>query len=275
MNQHLQFLMGIVVLLCLSNCEGAHSAPRQNTNPPAPDPSTTITVATAANVQFAMKELIEIFEKDRKVEVKSVISSSGKLTAQIMEGAPYDVFVSADMKYPKTLLKQGAAQGEVKVYAYGILVAWSLNPLRLTETPEYLLAGQIHKIAIANPRIAPYGKQSLNYLNTYGVYEQVKPKLVYGESIAQTNQYIMTKAVDVGLTAKSVVLSPGLKGKGYWVELPDSSYNPIQQGVVITKNGQEHHPEQSLNFYTFLFSEEARQIFRKYGYKLPPVEKMQ
>ncbi len=207
--------------------------------------------------------------------MESVISSSGKLTAQIMEGAPYDIFVSADMEYPKALLEQGAARGEVKIYAYGTLVAWSLNPLLLSETPEYLLAGQIHKIAIANPRIAPYGKQSLNYLNTYGVYEQVKPKLVYGESVAQTNQYIMTKAADVGLTAKSVVLSPGIKGKGVWVELPDSSYAPIQQGAVITKHGQEHHPQQSLSFYAFLFSEEARQIFRKYGYKLPPVEKMQ
>lgn len=275
MNQHLQFLMGIVILLCLSNCEGAHSAPRQNTDPPAPDPQTTITVATAANVQFAMKELIAVFEEKRKVEVKSVISSSGKLTAQIIEGAPYDIFVSADLDYPKTLLEQGAARGEAKVYAYGTLVAWSLSPLRLEATPEYLQSTQIHKIAIANPRIAPYGEQSLNYLNTYGVYEQVKPKLVYGESIAQTNQYIMTKAVDVGLTAKSVVLSPGIKGKGVWVELPDSSYAPIQQGAVITNYGQKHHPQQSLSFYTFLFSEEARQIFRKYGYKLPPVEKMQ
>ena len=93
--------------------------------------------------------------------------------------------------------------------------------------------------------------------------------LIYGESIAQTNQYITSKAADVGLTAKSVVLSPEVKGQGRWLELPDSSYTPIEQGVVITRYGNERHARESLTFFTFLFSETAQKIFLKYGYKLP------
>jgi molybdate transport system substrate-binding protein len=231
---------------------------------------TTITVAAAANVQFAMKELVQAFESVHpQIKVETVVSSSGKLTAQILEGAPYDLLVSANMKYPEYLLAQKVAVGGAKVYAYGILVAWSLTGNQVRFTPEYLLSEKVTKVAVANPRNAPYGVQAINYLKHYGVFEAVEPKLVYGESIAQTNQYITSEAVDVGLTAKSVVLSPDMKGKGRWLELPVNSYIPIEQGVVMTKYGQTHHPRASLSFYTFLFSDAAAAIFEQYGYQLP------
>jgi molybdate transport system substrate-binding protein len=173
------------------------------------------------------------------------------------------------MKYPEYLLEKGEAAGGVSVYAYGTLVAWSMTGQSIRVTPEYLAEGSVSKIAIANPKNAPYGEQAINYFKHYGVFEKVEPLLVYGESIAQTNQYITSKAADVGLTAKSVVLSPEARGKGRWLELPDSSYAPIEQGVVITRYGNERHARESLAFFTFLFSETAQDIFLKYGYKLP------
>jgi len=259
-----------VTLFMLSACGGSNPetpASRSAASPEASQP--TLTIATAANVQFAMEELIREFKTQTGIDATSVVSSSGKLTAQIMEGAPYDLLVSANMKYPTYLQEQGEAVGSVSVYAYGTLVAWSMTGQSLRVTPEYLVEGGISKIAIANPKNAPYGEQAINYFKHYGVFEKVEPLLVYGESIAQTNQYIISKAAEVGLTAKSVVLSPEARGKGRWLELPHSSYAPIEQGVVITRYGNEHHTKESLAFFTFLFSETAQEIFSKYGYKLP------
>ena len=259
-----------VTLFMLSACGGSNPetpASRSAASPEASQP--TLTIATAANVQFAMEELIREFKTQTGIDATSVVSSSGKLTAQIMEGAPYDLLVSANMKYPTYLQEQGEAVGKVSVYAYGILVAWSMTGRNIRVAPEYLLEEGVSKIAIANPKNAPYGEQAINYFRHYGVLEEVKPKLVYGESIAQTNQYITSKAVDVGLTAKSVVLSPDMKGKGEWLELPGNSYAPIEQGVVVTRYGNEKHAKQSLAFFAFLFSEPAQEIFLKYGYKLP------
>lgn len=266
------FLIGAIATV-LSACGGPSAKSSSKTARAAP--VTTITVATAANVQFAMKDLIREFEARAPVKVESVVGSSGKLTAQIQEGAPYDLFVSADMKYPEYLLKNNQAVGEVKVYAYGTLVAWSLTVPQIQETPAYLLGEKVKKVAIANPRNAPYGEEAMNYFKFYRALEDIKPKLVYGENIAQINQYVMSKAVDVGLTAKSVVLSPGINGLGHWLELPEDSYAPIEQGVVMTRYGQNNHPRESLTFFTFLFSEPAQKIFDKYGYKLPDQQPVQ
>ncbi|WP_421946444.1 molybdate ABC transporter substrate-binding protein [Phaeodactylibacter xiamenensis] len=267
---HLTYHLCWAALVILAAC-GAPSAEASGSEATAPTKAArpTLTVATAANVQFAMEELIHEFQEQTGIGVSSVISSSGKLTAQIMEGAPYDILVSANMKYPQYLLEKDQAVGSVSVYAYGALVAWSMTEKNIRVTPEYLLEDGFTKIAIANPKNAPYGEQAINYLKYYGVFEGVEPMLVYGENIAQTNQYITSKAADVGLTAKSVVLSPEVKGQGRWLELPDSSYTPIEQGVVITRYGNERHARESLAFFTFLFSETAQKIFLKYGYKLP------
>ncbi len=236
---------------------------------PAGEGKETIRVAVAANVQFAMEELKAAFEAEHGIPMEIAISSSGKLTAQIQQGAPYDILVSADMKYPEALVNSGKAVGPPRVYAYGALVLWTLTELEPEAGPGFLLQEQVGKIAIANPRNAPYGEQALRYFDYYGIGGQVAPKLVYGESIAQTNQYILTRAADVGLTAKSVVLSPEMKGKGRWIELPAETYEPIAQGAVITGYGRENHPEGSRLFLDFLFSPGAREIFRRYGYVLP------
>lgn len=229
----------------------------------------SLTVAVAANVKYAFEDLAAEFTKQSGVEVKTVVSSSGKLTAQIKSGAPYDVFLSADMDYPEALFKDGQAVSAPKVYAYGALVLWTTGNSDLSKGVAGLADNSIRKVAIANPRLAPYGRETLKSLDYYKVKVQVEPKLVYGESISQVNQYIDTGSVDVGFTAKSVVLSPELLGKGKWVEVPAESYEPIAQGVVMLRRGQAENGDATRKFYGFLFTPAAREIFKKYGYALP------
>ncbi|OIR17868.1 molybdate-binding periplasmic protein precursor [mine drainage metagenome] len=228
-----------------------------------------LTVAVAANVKYAFDELAAEFTKQTGVDVRSVVSSSGKLTAQIKSGAPYDVFLSADMSYPAILYQDGQATSPPKVYANGALVLWTMSDADLSKGVAGLTDSSFKKVAIASPKLAPYGREAIKALDFYKVRAAVEPKLVYGESISQVNQYIDSKSVDVGFTAKSVVLSPELQGKGKWVEVPNESYEPIAQGLVILRHGSENNGDAARKFYGFVFSSKAQAIFTKYGYKLP------
>lgn len=228
-----------------------------------------LTVAVAANVKFAFDDLATEFQKETGIAVKSVFGSSGKLTAQIESGAPFDVFLSADMGYPGTLYKAGMAIAAPRVYANGVLVLWTLNPLDLTKGIQVLNDPAVQKIAVANPKLAPYGREAINALEHFKLRAAVESKLIYGESISQVNQYIDSKSADIGFTAKSVVLAPQVAGKGKWIELPRDSYQPIAQGVVILKHGAETNARAAQRFMEFLSSSAARGIFEKYGYLLP------
>lgn len=228
-----------------------------------------ITVAVAANVQYAMEELKAEFKKETGIDVTVIIGSSGQLTAQIKEGAPYDIFISADMKYPEVLFKEKAAIDSPRVYAMGSLVVWTTGKgITFDKKLNALLSKKISKIAIANPRTAPYGSAAVEALKHFGIYGKVKNKLVYGESIAQVNQFTYGSAVDAGFTAKSVVLSPQMKGKGSWMVIDPGSYKSIEQGCVILKYGFDNHRAESKKFFDFLFSQKAKNILLKYGYIL-------
>ncbi len=228
-----------------------------------------ISVAVAANVQYALQELKAEFEKNADIKLKTIIGSSGKLTTQIENGAPFDVFISADIEYPEALHKEGLAYQPPKIYAYGTLVVWTLKDLDLSKGLEVAADPSVKKVAIANPKTAPYGRQAVNAMKHYKLYKEVEPKLVYGESIAQVNQFVTTQAVDVGFTAKSVVLAPGLTEKGKWIEVAPDSYDPIAQGIIILKYAEKNNLKEAQTFYDFLFSPKAREIFKKYGYVLP------
>ena len=229
-----------------------------------------LTVAVAANAQFAMQAIETTFESDTQKNIEIIIGSSGKLTAQIKQGAPYDLLVAANMKYPNYLFEKGLAATKPKVYVWGELVLWTLNDeLYLSEDLSFLTQDFIKKIAIANPQNAPYGEQAMNALNYSGLREGLQSKIVFGESIAQTNQYIITKNCEVGFTAKSTVFTQELEGKGKWITVPKSTHQPIEQGAIITKYGMENHSVTAQQFYDFLFSEPAKNIFRKYGYAIP------
>ena len=230
---------------------------------------TSLTVAVAANVQYTFEELKAEFQKETGINVKQVVGSSGKFTTQIENGAPFDIFLSADMSYPQTLEKEGLTYNSPRTYGYGALVLWTMNNVDLSKGIEAVSDPSVRKIAIASPNTAPYGRQAVNALKHYNLYGQVHNKFVYGESIAQTNQFITSKAADLGFTAKSIVLAANMKGQGKWIEVEKGAYEPIAQGVVILKHAQKDNLEEAQKFFDFLFTEEAQKIFKKYGYVLP------
>ncbi len=223
-------------------------------------------VAVAANAQFVMETLQTAFQKQTGQQLETIVGSSGKLTTQIQQGAPYDVFLSADMSYPTALHKQKLTVAAPIVYAYGSLVLWTTTDLPLSADLSVLLSPTVRHVAIANPNVAPYGEAAMTLLNKQKLTERVQPKIVYGESIAQVNQYLLTGAADVCFTAKSVVLDPAMKGKGRWLDLP-AGYEPIAQGVVVLQRTTQ--PKLAQQFITFLRSPVARRILQQFGYKLP------
>jgi molybdate transport system substrate-binding protein len=226
-----------------------------------------ITVAVAANMQYPMNKLKEKFEQQSGIKVEVILSSSGKLTQQIQEGAPYDVFISADTTYPQTLYKNKFATAPPKVYAKGVLVLWTTTPgIEPTKDLKVLLTNNVKKIAIANPKTAPYGVAAETILKYYNIYDKVKDKLVFGESITQTNQFIASQSADIGFTAKSVVLSDEMKGKGRWIDLDINTYTPIEQAAVILKHGAETNKDASEKFYNYLYSKTAKEILQSFGY---------
>jgi molybdate transport system substrate-binding protein len=229
-----------------------------------------IKIAVAANVSYAMDTLIEAFAKQYPdTDVQVTLGSSGKLTAQIKNGAPYQLFMAANMKYPGALYAEKIAVTEPVVYAQGSLAYLSLKGLDLSKGIGVVTSPSVKKIALTNPKTAPYGKAALEALEKGGVYAQAKPKLVYAETVTQTVTYTMT-AVDLGFIAKSSLYSPKMTHyrEGIeWVEVDPSLYTPIDQGIVILKNGQGHPGVEA--FYRFILGPEAQAILHAYGYLTP------
>ena len=219
----------------------------------------TITVAAAANMSFALPKLIQAFQKDREgIEIESIYASSGKLAAQIQKGAPYHIFLSADIEYPKKLYRQGFTKTRPLVYAKGKLVFLSRHIDKLEDLPK------LTRIAIANPKTAPYGKAAKEVLEHLGLWPKVRPKLIFGESVAQTFFYA-TKAADGGFVAASALFGPKSREQlgGYALEVPKSLYSPIEQGGVILKGA----PKEAMEFFCFLFSPEGVKILESFGYR--------
>ena len=230
----------------------------------------SIHIAVAANVSYAIDDLKKAFKKiypDTKVQV--VLGSSGKLTAQIKHGAPYQLFMSANMKYPEALYKDKVAVTEPVVYAQGTLAYLSNKPQDFSKGMAVLKEINIKKIAVANPKTAPYGKAAEEAMKNASVYDEVKHKFVFAESASQTVSYTVT-ATDMGLIAKSSLYSPKMKKYKEninWKEIDPKLYTPIKQGIVILKKGEED-PEVKA-FYNFILSATAQKILKDFGYLLP------
>ena len=229
----------------------------------------TLTIAVAANVRYAYDELAVEFKKDTGIDVQSVSGSTGKIASQVKNGAPYDVFISADSETPEALFKDGLAETKPRVYAYGVLVLWTKKDFDLGLGLRLLNDGKIRKIAIANPKLAPYGRAAMQALTSAKLDATVESKLVYGESISQTTQFVDSGAADIGFIAKSVVIAPVMAGKGKWVEVPKGSYEPIAQAVVVLKHSAGAQSTNARKFADYLFTPKARAILAKYGYVLP------
>jgi molybdate transport system substrate-binding protein len=224
----------------------------------------TLKVAVAANLQGVIKVLGKDFKDKTGIEIEPIVGSSGNLSTQIKNGAPYDVFLSADMKFPDNLYKEGFSTKEPEVYAYGGLVICSASDIGFENWERMLLSARIKKIAIANPTIAPYGKAAEEALKQKGIWDDVQPKIVQGESIAQVNTYITTGVVDVGFTTQALIKDSEGKTKLYWKLIDPKSYTPIKQGMVIIKATKD--AANAEKFYQYMLSPAAKAILKDYGY---------
>jgi molybdate transport system substrate-binding protein len=234
-------------------------------------PDQTLSIAAAADLVFCLDALDVEFKKihpDAELKVSS--GSSGNFFAQIQNGAPFDVFLSADLKYPRGLVAAGLADGATLTpYALGRIVLWTTRPeVNLDDGLNGLRSEQIKKIAIANPDHAPYGRAAKEALQHEKLWDAVQSKLVVGENIAQTAQFVQSGNADAGIVALSLVLAPANKGVGKYVEIPDAFHAPIEQGMVITRHGKEN--PLAAQYLEFLRSKQARTIFDTYGFRLPP-----
>lgn len=224
----------------------------------------TIRVAAAANLQSVMPVLQADFKQKTGISIEPIIGSSGKLVAQIKNGAPFDVFLSADMSFPEALYKDGLTVNPPVVYAYGSLIICSTQDIGFQNWERMLLTPRVKKIAIANPAVAPYGAAAKELLEKKGILDNVQPKLVQGESIAQVNTYITTGVVAVGFTTLALIKDPANKTKLFWKVIDPKTYTPIQQGMVILKRAETN--ADALKFYQYLQNAGAKKIFENYGY---------
>jgi molybdate transport system substrate-binding protein len=227
-----------------------------------------VRVAVAANAQFVLKALKADFQKATGIDLEIISGSSGKLTAQIKNGAPYDIFLSADMAMPQNLHQAGFSLTKPKVYALGSLIVCSSANLNLKNWPNLLSQPSIAKIALANPALAPYGKATEAVLRHYKLWEALQTKLVLGESIAQVNTYVTTGAVKLGFTTEALIYEKHNKNLN-WVRVNENLYPPIQQGVVMLKHAQKANLKAAQKFYQYLYSPAAQELFRQNGYQVP------
>jgi molybdate transport system substrate-binding protein len=227
----------------------------------------TVNIAIASNVSYAIEELIKEFNKtnpDTKIQV--TLGGSGKITAQIKNGAPFNIFMSADMKFPQSLYDDGIAVTKPIIYAEGALAMFSLKKLNLEKGIDLIKDNSISKIAIANPKTAPYGTATVEAMKNAGIDELIKDKLVYAESISQVVNYTTT-AADIGFIAKSSLYEKNMskyKENVNWVNVNPKLYKSIEQGIVIINNAKDN--AEVIAFYDFILSAKARKIFIDYGY---------
>jgi molybdate transport system substrate-binding protein len=226
-----------------------------------------ITVAAASDLAFAMNEIAANFEKATGCGVRVSTGSSGNFLSQIENGAPFDVFFSADIEYPQKLEAEGlAAPGSTYLYAIGKIVLWVRNDSSLDISNGFaaLRGPGVHKVAIANPQHAPYGRAAEDALRKAGVYDAVKDKLVLGENISQAAQFAESGNADAGILALSLAVAPGLKEKGRFWRVPENLYAPIQQGVVVIRASK--NPQGAQAFLDFIKTPATAALLERYGF---------
>jgi molybdate transport system substrate-binding protein len=233
--------------------------------------SKELVVAAAADLSSALKEISDGYEKNTGVKVKLSFGASGALTQQIQNGAPFDVFFSADMDYPRQLIAAGQADGaSLYQYAVGKLVLWAPadSPLDVEHKGmSALLDPSVKKIAIANPQHAPYGRAAEAALRHAGMYDQIQDRLVLGENVAQAAQFAESGNVQVGFVALAHAIAPAMQGKGkYWV-VPADYYPALAQGVVVLTHSQ--HKKEASEFVEYIKTKESAELLKRYGFAVP------
>lgn len=224
----------------------------------------TVTVTIAANLQPVMKDLKADFKNRTGVNIDVISGASGNLSTQIRHGAPFDVFLSADRDFPQALQQDGFTLKPPIVYAQGVLIICSTQNLDFTHWAQLLRGNTIQKIAIGNPAIAPYGKAAQQALSKAGVYDKLKGKIVFGESITQVNTYITTGVVQAGFTTLSLIKDDTKKPTLYYKLIDEKTYAPIEQAMVLLKHAKANSAAEK--FYQYILTPAAKNIFKAYGY---------
>ena len=230
----------------------------------------TLSVAAAANLVYALDALNAGFRATAPgVTVTVATGSSGSLVAQISHGAPYDVLLSADRSSPQALIGAGQADGRtLSAFAVGRLVLWTTREgLDISGIAAAVRSPLVRKLAIANAETAPYGRAAVQALKAIGAWDDARPKIVVGENISQTAQFVETGNADAGFVALSLVVSPKLRGRGRWSEVPASLHEPLEQCAVITAHGSAN--PQAARYIAYLHGASARAILEAFGYGVP------
>lgn len=253
----------IVLLIILQTCRLAAA------DKPA---AAVVSVAAAANLTYAIEALnLEFQAHHPGARITTTLGASGSLFAQIRHGAPYDVFLSADTQYPAELAAAGAGvSATLQTFARGRLVLWTTNPrLPMSDLKAALTSPALRKLAIAQPRSAPYGRAAQTVLEQLGLWSTLAPRLVIGENIAQAAQFVETGNADAGFVALSFVLSRRLAGRGSYLEIPAPAYPGVTlaHGAILTQHGRENVTARQ--YLEFLRSSAAQRILRDQGYSSP------
>jgi len=248
-----------VIILCLFVMTGANLAVAEE-----------ITIAAASDLNFAFREISAEYEKTTGHHVRLSLGSSGNFFAQIQNGAPFDLYFSADIAYPKKLEEAGlTVPGSLYQYAVGRIVLWTGHESHIDVTKgfEALREPAVKKIAIANPKHAPYGRAAVAAMEYFKLYDQVKDKLILGENISQAAQFIESGACDIGIIALSLAIAPAMKSKGTYWEVPAEAHPVLEQGAVILKSSKQQ--ESAKQFLEFIKGPQGQEIMKRYGFTLP------
>ena len=230
-----------------------------------------LTIAAASDLNFAFKELVADYEKLTGQHVRLTLGSSGNFYSQIRNGAPFDLYFSADIAYPRKLVEAGlAVPNSLYRYAVGRIVVWVPSHSPLAEEKlgmEVLLDPSIKRIAIANPKHAPYGRAAVAAMEHYSIHDRIKDKLVLGENVSQAAQFVQSGSADIGIVALSLALAPPMMSAGRYWEIPEQAHPPLEQGAIILKNAKNR--EAAVSFLGFLKGDHGRKLMRRYGFALP------
>ena len=249
----------VIVALCLFVITGANLAVAEE-----------ITIAAASDLNFAFREIVADYEKTTGNHVRLSLGSSGNFFAQLQNGAPFDLYFSADIAYPRKLEEAGlTVPGSLYQYAVGRIVIWTSREshIDVTKGVEALREPTIKKVAIANPKHAPYGRAAVAAMEYFKVYDQVKDKLILGENISQAAQFIESGACDIGIIAFSLAVAPAMKSKGTYWEVPAEAYPALEQAAVILKSSKQQESAQS--FLAFLKGAQGQEVMKRYGFVAP------
>ena len=252
-------MIRILIVLCVLIITGVNVALAEE-----------ITIAAASDLNFAFREIATEYENTTGNHVRLTLGSSGNFFAQIQNGAPFDLYFSADIAYPRNLEEAGlTVPGSLYQYAVGRIVLWTGHESRIDVTKgfEALREPTIRKIAIANPKHAPYGRAAVAAMEYFKVYDQVKDRLILGENISQAAQFIESGACDVGIIALSLAVAPAMKSKGTYWEVPADAHLPLEQGAVILKSSKNQ--EAARQFLEFIKGPNGQEIMKRYGFTVP------